>query len=387
MHGKNVWRFYFFIILCSWFSLFGANPLWAEENEIILVVNDQQYIFGSEDAKPCVMDDRLYVPLRVVGQALGHHVDWEEASQQVFITTKDASNEITVSENTTDTLQLVINGRPLLLTEAMGMPYVSQEGFTMIPLRAVGEALDCRVEWQDNLVIVQENTKAVEVSRTEGDSHISPATLSGNQGIETPDYQLTIIGENIAAAAQMKEGLAAKEPVIRQMMAQNYPEKSFIPFDYNLIDLYLEIGAKYHIRGDLAFAQALKETGYFQFYGSVQPFQNNFCGLGATGVALTGEEPLNGVNPARAMYIPGTHGITFSTAADGVEAHIQHLYAYATKNQLPNGCQLVDPRFQYVSRGVSVRWIDLDGRWAVPGVGYGESIIDDYWKPLTGASV
>ena len=44
--------------------------------------------------------------------------------------------------------------------------------------------------------------------------------------------------------------------------------------------LYIEIGKKYNIRGDLAFAQALKETGYFQFYGSVQDFQNNFCSAG-----------------------------------------------------------------------------------------------------------
>ena len=40
-----------------------------------------------------------------------------------------------------------------------------------------------------------------------------------------------------------------------------------------------------------------------------------------------------------------------------------------------------EERFNYVKRGVAERWIDLNGRWAVPGNGYGESIIDDYWMP------
>ena len=79
------------------------------------------------------------------------------------------------------------------------------------------------------------------------------------------------------------------------------------------------------------------------------------------------------------MYIPGTHGITFGTMADGVEAHIQHLYAYATKDPLPEGVELVDPRFKYVTRGIAPQWTGLNGRWAVPGNGYGESIIGDYW--------
>ena len=42
--------------------------------------------------------------------------------------------------------------------------------------------------------------------------------------------------------------------------------KQFIPFP-DVVDLYLEIGHEYGIRGDIALFQALKETGYFQFTG------------------------------------------------------------------------------------------------------------------------
>ena len=170
-----------------------------------------------------------------------------------------------------------------------------------------------------------------------------------------------------------------KEDHIKSVMAKKYPDYGFIGFPEGIAELYIEIGKKYNIRGDLAFAQAVKETGYFQFYGIVRNGQNNFCGLGATGKLNTGEELQNGVDPERAVYIPGTHGITFGTMADGVEAHIQHLYAYATKDPLPEGIELVDPRFKYVTRGIAPLWTGLNGRWAVPGNGYGESIIGDYW--------
>lgn len=79
-------------------------------------------------------------------------------------------------------------------------------------------------------------------------------------------------------------------------------------------------------------------------------------------------------------YQEGQHGAYFSTPADGVEAHIQHLYAYASKQPLPAGKDIVDPRFTLVGRGIASTWSDLDGRWAVPGIGYGQSILNDYYK-------
>ena len=39
---------------------------------------------------------------------------------------------------------------------------------------------------------------------------------------------------------------------------------------------------------DLAFSQALLETGFFAFGGTVVPEQNNFCGLGTTSATVRG---------------------------------------------------------------------------------------------------
>jgi hypothetical protein len=85
-------------------------------------------------------------------------------------------------------------------------------------------------------------------------------------------------------------------------------------------------------------------------------------------------------------FVAGSHGAYFATPAVGVEAQIQHLYAYACKEPLPAGKVIIDPRYTLVTKGIATYWSDLDGRWAVPGVGYGKSIIEDYYLQ-SGASL
>ncbi|MFI8687044.1 N-acetylmuramoyl-L-alanine amidase [Rossellomorea sp. NPDC077527] len=128
---------------------------------------------------------------------------------------------------------------------------------------------------------------------------------------------------------------------------------------------YISYGDLYGIRGDIAFAQAIHETNYFRFTGQVKPGQNNYAGIGTTG--------------------PGNDGATFATPEKGVLAHIQHLYAYASTSPLPDGQTLVDPRFTLVTRGTARNWTDLNGKWAVPGTTYGQSILRVYKKNVENA--
>ncbi|WP_052947557.1 glucosaminidase domain-containing protein [Aneurinibacillus tyrosinisolvens] len=140
-------------------------------------------------------------------------------------------------------------------------------------------------------------------------------------------------------------------------------------FPAELPKLYIEIGNTYGIRGDIAFCQMLKETGYHRFGGIVQANQHNYAGIGAVGNSKT---------------IKGNY---FKTPEQGVRAHIQHLYAYASKTGLPKDETLIDARFKYVARGIAPSWQDLNGRWAVPGKGYGEDILKIYAKILSTPSI
>ena len=96
------------------------------------------------------------------------------------------------------------------------------------------------------------------------------------------------------------------------------------------------------INSDIAFCQMAHETNYLRFGDDVQPGQNNFCGLGATGR----DEP----------------GLSFPSVEIGVRAHIQHLKAYA--NAQPLRKKLVDPRFSRVRRAQAPYIEYLAGTWA-----------------------
>lgn len=167
------------------------------------------------------------------------------------------------------------------------------------------------------------------------------------------EVKTPIMGEAIVSAGKLKSALKNNNP----------------DFDDSIVDEYLNIGTIYGVRGDLAFCQCILETDWLKFTGVVKKEQNNFAGIGATG----GKET----------------GAAFGSVSEGVEAHIQHLYAYASIGDIPDGRTLVDPRFGYVTRGIAPNIEDLNGRWAVPGNQYGERIVsimnminDNYTDPV-----
>jgi N-acetylmuramoyl-L-alanine amidase len=68
-----------------------------------------------------------------------------------------------------------------------------------------------------------------------------------------------------------------------------------------------------------------------------------------------------------------------------VLAHVQHLYAYASKSPIPSTDSKADPRFDLVKRGSATTWQALNGKWAVPGTRYGQLILERYKKMLESA--
>ena len=123
--------------------------------------------------------------------------------------------------------------------------------------------------------------------------------------------------------------------------------------------IYYEEAEKEGIKAEVAFAQAMKETGWLQFKGDVKAEQYNFAGMGATGNHVTGE--------------------SFKDVREGVRAQIQHLKAYGSTKNLDQTC--VDNRFKYVERGCSiyVEWLGIPNNpenkgWAAAD-GYGVDIV------------
>lgn len=117
--------------------------------------------------------------------------------------------------------------------------------------------------------------------------------------------------------------------------------------------LYREEASIEGVNYDIAFCQMCVETNFLTFSGTtLKPSQYNFGGIGsATG---------------------GTEGASFPNARVGVRAQIQHLKAYASTEPVVQ--VLVDPRFNYVRRGIAPLVEQLSGRWNAD-MQYGQKIM------------
>ncbi|MCU1456234.1 MAG: estA [Actinomycetia bacterium] len=142
--------------------------------------------------------------------------------------------------------------------------------------------------------------------------------------------------------------------------------RASVPIE-TLAQLFIDEGFREGVRGDIAFAQSILETGWFNFpdNGQVRPADNNFAGIGAC-------NSCNG-------------GYKFADARTGVRAQIQHLRNYADKTPASG---LTDPPILpnydgFVYHGKAPNWEDLNGKWAVPGTTYAQGILAIYARMLT----
>lgn len=143
----------------------------------------------------------------------------------------------------------------------------------------------------------------------------------------------TLLGGGILTASEMKDYFLSQNP--------NADEKQVM----RLAQYYIVEGSFEYINYSVAFAQMCLETGYLRFGNLVVPEMHNYCGLGAMDAQHPGE--------------------WFETEQLGVRAHIQHLQAYATTEEVQLHQQLIDPRYSWVHKTKFVEDIQgLSKTWA-----------------------
>lgn len=200
--------------------------------------------------------------------------------------------------------------------------------------------------------------EVIEMTPARSGAEKAPASVAADP---TPDVKPAAT-EKIVKPATNAVAIFGESQVGPEIMARFVASRNK-DFDPRIARAFHEVGRRYGIRGDIALCQAIIETGWFMFNSgtAVTPSQHNYCGLG--------------------VLKKGMRGHSFDSIEEGVTAQIQHLYAYASKEALPEGERVVDPRFSLVNRGCATTWHDLSNRWAM-NPAYGASIMDLYQKLL-----
>lgn len=184
-------------------------------------------------------------------------------------------------------------------------------------------------------------------------------SLPGLASAQAPPQGTPVLGATALSADQItawyaSTGIVSKSPTpIPELAAR-----------------FIDEGAAQGVRGDIAFAQSMLETGYLRFGGLVKPEDLNFSGLGACDSC--------------------SRGLAFPSAELGVRAQIQHLYAYAAAGADPAvlARPLADIRFTAVRPyGKAALWEQMGGgNWAT-GPNYAQKVLGVWRAMLAQAGV
>ena len=98
----------------------------------------QERTLLDSDVPPVLRQSRVFVPVRVVGNAIGATVAWNGATETVTLVRGAVTVELRIGSTSAK-----VNGSPRTLSAA---PFI-QNGRTMVPIRFVSESLGVRVDY------------------------------------------------------------------------------------------------------------------------------------------------------------------------------------------------------------------------------------------------
>ena len=122
------------------FMLCTAAPCFAED-EIAVTINGSAIAF---DVPPQIIDGRTMVPMRKIFEQLGASVDWI-GELQLILAVK--GSKIMAMAIGSDMLSITDNLTNKTKTVTLDVVPQIVDGRTLVPVRAISQALDMDVEW------------------------------------------------------------------------------------------------------------------------------------------------------------------------------------------------------------------------------------------------
>ena len=146
--------FAFLIALVIAISLMPSMTLAAET--VTVFVNGEHLEF---DVDPIMEDGRVLVPMRGIFEAMGATVSWDNDSKTAVAARGDILLSVTIDSPT-----MIKNREPIYLD----VPARIVDGRTMVPVRAISEGLEAKVEWNGEnkwvLITMPEAAKGFELT-------------------------------------------------------------------------------------------------------------------------------------------------------------------------------------------------------------------------------
>lgn len=145
----------FFLILCLIINFFPCGAVFAENSGIKVIIDGYEVEY---DAQPELVNDRVMVPFRLTMERLGlTDIKWNEQSAKASGIFHNYPVILRIGNT-----QMFAKQTDIDMDTA---PYL-KDGRTMIPLRAVAEAFDASVSWDESANTVTINSRYLEEDYT-----------------------------------------------------------------------------------------------------------------------------------------------------------------------------------------------------------------------------
>jgi len=232
---------------------------------------------------------------------------------------------------------------------------------------------------QPNLTLLEESLKElkqtmIEIQRT------MESTYATHEYVQT--YVQLMVGDSMAVHDQYTENtpIASYVPInTAQIMRHfNQAQQSYTRADWQYIVYHYDTTCKIaNINPYIAIAQMVKETDFGRSWWSQRP-RRNPVGLGVTGETSETEpkDKKAWFHREDGLWVKG---YSFPDWSISIQAHIGHLLTYLyEESRVRKEWKVfidIDPRSSFVKNRGKIKTLkDLDGIWAIPGIGYGRSI-------------
>lgn len=172
-------------------GLLGATTVYGEQVKMDLFYNGKHHAYAAKEVKieidgkamvpkdmpAVIIDGRTMLPMRQIAQELGCEVNWNEAAKQIYVMRGSDIIVFTVESKTG-----YENGKEF----TMDVPATIVNDRTMLPVRALADALHLNIKWDDpnRIVSIQSGDTVV---KDEPKAPESGQTTAGTlTGIQTP---------------------------------------------------------------------------------------------------------------------------------------------------------------------------------------------------------
>ncbi len=154
------------VLTAAMLTTAAVMPAAAEEN-ITVKLNGTALSF---DTPPQTINDRTMVPLRAIFEALGASVDWNDDTQTVTSTKNGTTIQLTINSST-----MYVNGNAVTLDS----PACMVNDRTLVPVRAIAEAYNTTVSWDEATQTVNISTDSAAAATTTAADDVSGYTSVG----------------------------------------------------------------------------------------------------------------------------------------------------------------------------------------------------------------